>query len=48
VVVDEEFVGTLLEANEKIVEAIQLFDKVGTTSADLVGSPQTSASSHFG
>lgn len=25
---DEEYVGTLLEANEKIVEAIQLYDKV--------------------
>lgn len=28
VVTDEEFVGTLLEANEKIVEAIQLYDTV--------------------
>lgn len=28
-VADEEYVGTLLEANEKIVEAIQLYDKVG-------------------
>ena len=24
----EEFVGTLLDANEKVVEAIQLYDKV--------------------
>ncbi|WVR07700.1 hypothetical protein IAU60_004742 [Kwoniella sp. DSM 27419] len=28
VVTDEEFVGTLLEANEKIVEAIQLYDRL--------------------
>lgn len=28
VVTDEEYVGTLLDANEKIVEAIQLYDKV--------------------
>lgn len=27
-VTDEEYVGTLLDANEKIVEAIQLYDKV--------------------
>ncbi|OCF61240.1 hypothetical protein L486_00886 [Kwoniella mangroviensis CBS 10435] len=27
-VTDEEFVGTLLEANEKIVEAIQLYDRL--------------------
>ncbi|KAJ9093564.1 hypothetical protein QFC19_008291 [Naganishia cerealis] len=27
-VTDEEYVGTLLEANEKIVEAIQLYDKL--------------------
>lgn len=26
---DEEYVGTLLDANEKVVEAIQLYDKVG-------------------
>lgn len=25
---DEEFVGTLIDANEKVVEAIQLYDKV--------------------
>ena len=25
---DEEYVGTLLDANEKVVEAIQLYDKV--------------------
>lgn len=28
VVQDEELVGTLLEANEKVVEAIQMYDKV--------------------
>lgn len=28
VVNDEELVGTLLEANEKVVEAIQMYDKV--------------------
>lgn len=28
VVQDEEYVGTLLDANEKVVEAIQLYDKV--------------------
>lgn len=27
-VTDEQFVGTLLDANEKVVEAIQLYDKV--------------------
>ena len=27
-VADEEFVGTLIDANEKIVEAILLYDKV--------------------
>jgi hypothetical protein len=27
-VTDEEYVGTLLDANEKVVEAIQLYDKV--------------------
>lgn len=26
----EEFVGTLLDANERVVEAIQLYDKVST------------------
>jgi hypothetical protein len=31
-VTDEEYVGTLLEANEKIVEAIQLYDKVSVSS----------------
>ncbi len=30
---DEEFVGTLLEANEKIVEAIQLYDKLSKPAA---------------
>lgn len=28
VVNDEELVGTLLEANERVVEAIQMYDKV--------------------
>jgi len=28
-VTEESFVGTLLDANEKVVEAIQLYDKVG-------------------
>ncbi|WVW86142.1 hypothetical protein I302_108183 [Kwoniella bestiolae CBS 10118] len=31
-VTDEEFVGTLLEANEKIVEAIQLYDRLSKPS----------------
>ena len=31
---DEEFVGTLIDANEKIVEAIQLYDKAGLCSSD--------------
>jgi hypothetical protein len=35
-VVDEEYVGTLLEANEKIVEAIQLFDRVGGRRPSLI------------
>ncbi len=37
VVNDEEFVGTLLEANEKIVEAIQLYDRVGARSGFRAG-----------
>jgi len=27
-VTDESFVGTLLDANEKVVESIQLYDRV--------------------
>lgn len=32
-VTDEEFLGTLLEANEKIVQAIQLYDKLSKPAA---------------
>ncbi len=42
---DEEYVGTLLEANEKVVEAIQLYDKVChllTKSTPLTKSPNPS------
>lgn len=33
VVQEEELVGTLLEANEKIVEAIQMYDRVRSFSS---------------
>jgi hypothetical protein len=43
---DEEYVGTLLEANEKIVEAIQLYDKVSSASGH--GNRDESADLGFG
>ena len=36
-VTDEEYMGTLLDANEKIVEAIQLYDKVRLELKSLIG-----------
>ena len=36
VVQDEELVGTLLDANEKIVEAIQMYDRVSSMFAQSV------------
>lgn len=39
-VTDEEYVGALLEANEKIVEAIQLYDKVRREQRGRTSTPQ--------
>jgi hypothetical protein len=35
IVTDESFVGTLIDANEKVVEAIQLYDKVSHIPPDI-------------